>query len=43
MTPVGNHNPHHLHHMGLYLILDLHQALGEEVLVKIEGNVLGMQ
>lgn len=42
MTPIRNHNPHLLHQIGLDLIQDLHQALGEEVLVKIGGNVLGM-
>lgn len=42
MTPIRNHNPHLLHQIGLDLIQDLHQALGEEVLVKIGGNVLGI-
>lgn len=42
MTPVRYHTPHRLHQIGLNLIQDLHQALGEEVLVKIGGNVLGM-
>lgn len=42
MTPIRNHTPHRLQQIGLNLIQDLHQALGEEVLVKIGGNVLGM-
>lgn len=42
MTPVRNRNLHHLHQIGLNLIQDLHHALGEEVLVKIGGNLLGM-